>query len=82
MKKLQYFEKYLKTQEESQELCENTSTFWEKNRIEFQKNDDIELISCDMLKKLFLFFVSSLSSLSLIVMQQILRMNNNLLCLI
>ena len=35
--------------------------FWKENRTEFQKNEDIELMSCCILKKLFSFFISSLS---------------------
>jgi len=55
--------------------------FWERNRIESQKNDDIESTSCNMLRELFSFFNSSLSSSSSVVTQWVLKMNSNLLCL-
>jgi len=80
MKEVWYLQKYLKILRKSQELCENALTFWERNKIEFQKNDDIELTSYDMLRELFSFFISSSSSSS-VVTQWILKMNNDLLYL-
>jgi len=63
-------------------LCENTLTFWEENKIKFQKNNNIESTSCDMFEEMNTFFISLLSLLSSVVTQWALKMNNDLLCLI